>query len=102
MRRELGIAQHHDAVTGTARNNVSDDYIYRLDKGIKSVSESVKQIIAEENFIKEKNPENLEVCLDAVTEKRCIERRSKNSKKAEYNPTNQRSKNNIKETQRNY
>jgi lysosomal alpha-mannosidase len=76
MRRQLGIAQHHDAVTGTARNNVSDDYIYRLNKGIKSLSNSISEIMSQENFIKEKNskPENLEVCLDSVTEIKCVDR----------------------------
>jgi hypothetical protein len=76
MRRELGISQHHDAVTGTARNNVSDDYINRLNKGIKSLSKSVSEIMSKENFVKEKNiePENLEICLDSVTEAKCVDR----------------------------
>ena len=30
MLNELGINQHHDAVTGTAKQAVADDYAFRL------------------------------------------------------------------------
>jgi lysosomal alpha-mannosidase len=32
---QMSIYQHHDAVTGTARQDVADDYSYRLDKALK-------------------------------------------------------------------
>jgi hypothetical protein len=83
MRRELAIAQHHDAVTGTARNDVSDDYIYRLKKGIKSISDSIIDVISKENFIESNNSnenskenlnEKIEVCLDSISELKCVDR----------------------------
>ncbi|KAM4749190.1 lysosomal alpha-mannosidase [Rhinophrynus dorsalis] len=33
LRRAMGVAQHHDAVTGTAKQPVSDDYSLRLSQG---------------------------------------------------------------------
>ncbi|KAM3925843.1 lysosomal alpha-mannosidase [Leptodactylus fuscus] len=33
LRRAMGVAQHHDAVTGTAKQHVNDDYTLRLYKG---------------------------------------------------------------------
>jgi Alpha mannosidase middle domain len=32
----MGIYQHHDAITGTAKQHVANDYYYRLDKSIKA------------------------------------------------------------------
>ena len=34
----VGIVQHHDAVTGTAKQHVSDDYKYRIFKGIETTN----------------------------------------------------------------
>lgn len=33
LRRAMGVAQHHDAVTGTAKQHVNDDYTLRLYRG---------------------------------------------------------------------
>ena len=30
----MGIAQHHDAISGTERQHVADDYIQRLSQGV--------------------------------------------------------------------
>lgn len=34
MSRAVGIAQHHDAVSGTAKQHVSDDYALYLSEGL--------------------------------------------------------------------
>ena len=36
MMDAMGIYQHHDAITGTAKQHVAEDYYYRLDKSIKA------------------------------------------------------------------
>ena len=36
MMDSMGIYQHHDAITGTAKQHVANDYYYRLDKSIKA------------------------------------------------------------------
>lgn len=33
----MGIAQHHDAVSGTERQDVADDYAQRLSQGIETI-----------------------------------------------------------------
>jgi hypothetical protein len=43
----LGINQHHDAVTGTGKQAVADDYAYRLYTGMDINSEPYQQIIGE-------------------------------------------------------
>ncbi|XP_055327446.1 LOW QUALITY PROTEIN: lysosomal alpha-mannosidase-like [Paramacrobiotus metropolitanus] len=42
LREALGVAQHHDAVTGTARQDVTDDYAVQLHRGIVECHEVVK------------------------------------------------------------
>lgn len=37
----LGVAQHHDAVTGTAKQHVTDDYVLRIDKALHKFVECV-------------------------------------------------------------
>ena len=32
LHRAMGLMQHHDAVTGTEKQNVAEDYAFRLDK----------------------------------------------------------------------
>jgi hypothetical protein len=49
LRRELALAQHHDAVAGTAREEVSQDYIKRLQNGIRQAS-TVLKTLTEENL----------------------------------------------------
>ena len=36
--RALGVAQHHDAVTGTAKQHVTDDYVLRLTDGVEALT----------------------------------------------------------------
>jgi len=41
----VGVVQHHDAVTGTAKQHVSDDYKHRMFKAIESVNPVYADII---------------------------------------------------------
>jgi hypothetical protein len=40
----MGIVQHHDAITGTERQHVADDYVQRLSEGVDAaiVSEKIR------------------------------------------------------------
>lgn len=43
----MGVYQHHDAVAGTAKQHVADDYALRLSRGLKQSAESYSDIIDE-------------------------------------------------------
>lgn len=42
LRKEMGIMQHHDAVTGTEKQHVADDYVRRLDAAFEGCNENAK------------------------------------------------------------
>jgi type IV secretory pathway TrbF-like protein len=48
MEMALGILQHHDAVAGTAKQKVTDDYIATSLRAIEKFNDLYKQIKAEE------------------------------------------------------
>jgi len=41
----MGLIQHHDAISGTERQHVADDYVQRLSQGIDAASVSNKNKI---------------------------------------------------------
>ena len=49
LSEELGVAQHHDAITGTARQLVDYDYHLRLHNAEREVRKSLAQIIFDED-----------------------------------------------------
>ena len=44
-KRSVAVNQHHDAVTGTAKQHVTDDYALRLDRGMKGCSEVMMETL---------------------------------------------------------
>lgn len=50
MLDNLGIAQHHDAITGTAKQAVADDYSWRLYKAMKSNNDQYFELIGDKVF----------------------------------------------------
>jgi hypothetical protein len=47
----MGIYQHHDAVTGTARQDVADDYAFRLSNAIASNNQAYG-LVADQELLK--------------------------------------------------
>lgn len=47
LQRSMAIAQHHDAVTGTAKQHVTDDYVLRLDQGNRQCQTVISKSYAE-------------------------------------------------------
>ncbi|KAG8441431.1 hypothetical protein GDO86_006973, partial [Hymenochirus boettgeri] len=58
LRRAMGVAQHHDAVTGTAKQHVNDDYALRLSQGW----DSCQVVISNSLSILTGNKENFVFC----------------------------------------
>jgi hypothetical protein len=46
----LGVAQHHDAISGTAKQHVADDYSFRLSVGVDQAVQHVSSILREAMF----------------------------------------------------
>lgn len=45
LKQAVGILQHHDAITGTAKQAVAKDYARLLDKGVKKAEPALSTII---------------------------------------------------------
>lgn len=68
LREFLAICQHHDAVAGTARELVSEDYIDMLSGSLKD-SQTDLSLLMQEYL----NVENLKLCMDPVVDLSCHE-----------------------------
>ncbi|XP_049819511.1 lysosomal alpha-mannosidase-like isoform X2 [Aethina tumida] len=62
LREEMGIMQHHDAITGTEKQHVTSDYVRRLTKGIRNAEEHLDEVIGT----------LLEAKLDGVNLQSCL------------------------------
>jgi lysosomal alpha-mannosidase len=65
LKRALAIGQHHDAVSGTAREDVSEDYISMLEKSIAEVRKSILSFLTGSNEI------NATICVPSVADFDC-------------------------------
>jgi len=43
----MGLNQHHDAVSGTSRQLVADDYVWRIWKAMKENSEEYTRLVSD-------------------------------------------------------
>lgn len=43
LKEAIGVAQHHDSITGTAKQAVSDDYSERLHQGVTESFEMINE-----------------------------------------------------------
>ncbi|XP_053319845.1 lysosomal alpha-mannosidase [Spea bombifrons] len=73
LRRAMGVAQHHDAVTGTAKQHVNDDYARRLSQGWDACQVVISNALSsltgsKENFVF-CNLLNISVCQLSETSK---------------------------------
>jgi hypothetical protein len=66
MREVLAICQHHDAVSGTARELVSQDYINMLFKSMKDTKDLFVKLRGDYMNVK-----NMRICLDPVVDFEC-------------------------------
>jgi len=58
----VGVVQHHDAITGTGRQNVSKDYIDRIWNALKKVNSVYGKVVQELAASAGLNSENWEWC----------------------------------------
>lgn len=65
LKRSLAIGQHHDGVSGTAREDVSEDYISMLEKSIEGIRKSLL------SFLSGSNELNAAICVPSVADFDC-------------------------------
>jgi hypothetical protein len=72
LRREQNLLQHHDGVSGTSREEVAQDYKNRLNNGVEKVSAGMRELIESEIPTLQQEAEFINMCLEAVAYKDCI------------------------------
>jgi lysosomal alpha-mannosidase len=63
IRENHAICQHHDAVAGTAKEEVSEDYEFRLNSSIEKSKDSLKSII--KDVASELKDKDLKICISS-------------------------------------
>lgn len=71
MTAAVGLVNHHDAITGTAKQHVTDDYIKILDKAFTATEKVVSEKLSEMVFASENPVSNLQTCRLASNESSC-------------------------------
>lgn len=59
----VGIVQHHDAVTGTAKQHVANDYMNRIFEGIQNTNEAYAKIIGQLANMEGMEPQDWSWCF---------------------------------------
>jgi hypothetical protein len=65
LRENHAICQHHDAVAGTAKEVVSQDYEYRLNSSIEKTKNSFMNIFKDTVNVKELKDKDIKICISS-------------------------------------
>ena len=65
LQKMIGLLQHHDAITGTAKEKVSNDYIMKSKKAINETTSKVISMLLKDNYIS--SSDDIKICLSNPT-----------------------------------
>lgn len=87
LRQEMGVMQHHDAVTGTEKQPVANDYIYRMYRALEGCNENAKEVLNDLMGVKKKvNAFEFESCHFLNISKCDVSERNQRFMVTAYNP----------------